>query len=244
LTNAIYDFSKSLLCPESDFLAKNCDGLLPARGDLAGYLAIFRRENGGIKMNIKLLGAAGTAVFMSWVSPAPAGIVTLYDNLGAPTAGEIGLPDIPFQSFSTGKYAVTSLQLNVLLTGAADLSDFTVTLTSDKSGTPNPTYIDYQLDSISSLPRLYFFFFNDVLSADTRYWIVVGGPTSAQWAYASNSSGVGVAGELWGVSSSSDSGGPFQMQVLASVPEPSACVMMLLGFAGLAYASYRRTRSC
>jgi PEP-CTERM motif-containing protein len=195
-------------------------------------------------MNMKLVGAAGAAVFMNWVSPAPAGIVTLYDNLGATTSGGIGLPDIPFQSFSTGKYAVTSLQLNVFLTGVADFSDFTVALTSDKSGAPNPAYIDYQIDSISSLPRLYFFFFNDPLSADTRYWIVVGGPTSAQWAYASNFSGGGVAGELWGVSSGSDSGGPLQMQVLASVPEPSACVMMLLGFAGLGFAGYRRAGPC
>jgi hypothetical protein len=60
-------------------------------------------------MNMKLLGAAGAAVFLSWVAPAPAGIVTLYDNLGATTAGGIGLTDIPSQSFSTGKYAVTSL---------------------------------------------------------------------------------------------------------------------------------------
>jgi hypothetical protein len=132
------------------------------------------------------------------------------------------------------------LQLNVLLTGVADFSDFTVTLTSDKSGAPNSTYVDYQPAFVSSLPSLYFFFFNDVLRADTRYWIVVSGPTSAQWAYASNSSGVGVAGELWGVSSGSNDSGPLQMQILASIPEPSTWAMMLLGFAGLPHAGYRK----
>ena len=38
------------------------------------------------------------------------------------------------------------------LTGVSDFGDFTVTLTSDKSGAPNPTYIDYQANAVFKLP--------------------------------------------------------------------------------------------
>jgi hypothetical protein len=187
-------------------------------------------------MNMKLLSVTAAVVFMSCVSPVSAGQVTLYDNLGATTAGGIGLTDIPFQSFSTEKYAVSSLEVIVYLTGVSDFGDFTVTLTSDKSGAPNPTPIDFQANSVFDLPGDYFSFFNDALNPDTRYWIVVGGPTSAQWAYATDSSGIGVAGQPWGVSSGSNASGPFQMEVLATVPEASTWAMMLVGLAGLSYA--------
>jgi hypothetical protein len=188
--------------------------------------------------NSKVLIAIGAGVFLSWfTSSASAGFVTIYDNLAETTADGVGLTQIPAQSFSTGKRSVTSLEVLTLLTGFSDLGDFTVTLTSDLFGKPDPNYIDYQLNSVLNLPGAYPAFFNDVLSADTRYWIVVGGPTSAEWAYATNTSGVGVQGQPWTGAAT----GPYQMQVIVSAPELSTWALMLVGFAGLGFAAYHRS---
>ena len=83
-----------------------------------------------------------------------------------------------------------------------------------------------------------------VLTADTRYWIGLSGDTMAQWSYESDDSGIGVSGEFFdnqtGVSS--DSIGPYQMQVTVTetTPEPASIFLFLTGAAILAL--FRRAR--
>jgi len=192
---------------------------------------------------------------------ADAGVVSVYDNLSAAPGAIVDAIDTPFASFSTGKSSFTLLEIDLLLRAVDPASgdNFTVTLASDDGGAPGATIIANVSPAADLSPTLSvqpFIFFTPsnpiVLSPDTRYWVVLGGPGSVQWARSSDLSGVGVSGEFWGFGGSASPavfsneccGGlqPLEMQVAGSVPEPSSWALMLAGFGWLGLAGWRASR--
>lgn len=199
--------------------------------------------------------AAGAFVAAGLV-PAAANATVLYDNIGLPSAGvDAASQNYPLlDSFSTGSQAVTVAGASLLVDAVnpGDGGLFLVGLVGDNSGSPSPVPLAFGavLDSaLSATLGVVYASFNApvTLAPNTRYWFGIdlppGGASSVQWSYSSNDAGVGVAGEFWfntelGVRPNSE--GPFQAQLTGVVPEPSTWAMLLVGFAGLGFAAYRR----
>ena len=199
----------------------------------------------------------------------------LYDNL-PPSATSGGAdfvntfnPNTPdtwgplADSFSTGSDPLWLADVKLLLSGdSTQAGSITVRLLSD-----NPTYpfpgsrmltIGTLSDSLLSLtPSVIDFPVSPgfSLTPNTRYWIEVSSTDSstAEWSYATDGSGLGVANEYnyslgsnpnsnGGVSPNSNAG-PYQMEVNAnSVPEPSALIVWSGLCAMGLIAAWRRRR--
>ncbi len=204
---------------------------------------------------------------------------------GATNAGEIynNLPDI---SSTAGSSAISAAgaSYNSFFTGASDslLTDvklvlsgiptnsatFTVSLNRDSSTSPGDslTTLGTFKDSALAEPgttgagSVFDVFLTTpfALTADTRYWVELSGPSSSvNWDYATDATGVGVSGEYnaYGLTdppsvfSNGPGTGPFQMEVTTSsasaVPEPGTLCQALsaLGVGLLAIAHRRMVRS-
>ncbi len=199
----------------------------------------------------KLALAAASIAVLSAGSAVNAGI--LYDNLGVASGGSahVSFSDNgPLaDSFFTGGSAA-SLSNVVLLLGADAPSDggsLSVDLLSDSSIHPSSNLIHLGTVDDSSLttspsavdlslatPYL--------LAANTRYWIEVSGTsTSGIWSFATNDSGIGVAGEYnfyAGAVQPNTMFTPYQMEV-NTVPEPGTLVLSVIGITILAFARRR-----
>jgi PEP-CTERM motif-containing protein len=173
----------------------------------------------------------------------------LYDNLGATTsaADPLSVDDnyVPSaDSFSTGSSATNLLDVKVLLSGSPNGGSIVVSLLSDDSTSPGslittigtlndssltgaPTVFDFPLSTPASL------------SAETRYWIQLNSSndTGAFWDYSYDGSGVGVANEYLyfdgTVFNNNPKGGPYQMELTSSVPEPASLTLLAVGAVGL-----------
>ncbi len=193
------------------------------------------------------------------VAVAQADAAVIYDNLSASSSGadgvsaEIGFGSL-YDSFSTGTSGFGLNQIQVLLGGNPDAGALQVSLLSDNNIAPGlflaniGTVSDSQL---SSTLAVFTFTLSApiLLAANTRYWVELSDnastPTSAVWSWSFDTSGVGVAGEYFANScciSANPGNGPYQMSVSGSVPEPSTWAMMLIGFAGIGVAAYRRSK--
>ena len=205
---------------------------------------------------------------VSFASPPPAAaFVELYGNTTANFPGQgsdhVAVTGPLYDSFSTGSSSVDMVDLAISLSnGGVHTGSFTINLYADSSTRPGAflatfgtfnddvfgTATGFDLLGASVPPTL-------ALAANTRYWIGLldNGLSNIAWSHAPDASGTGVAGEFWAnspggvltVNANSDAATPFQMLVDAttiSVPEPSTWAMMLLGFAGLGFVSYRRTQ--
>jgi hypothetical protein len=166
----------------------------------------------------------------------------LYDNLGAATTGTdpvAGFGPLA-DSFSTGGASVSVENLQFLLEGNPGSGGFfSISLLADNSGAPGSVIVSSGPITDADLNTTLTPFGATCscgLTADTRYWLQIAdaGGTSASWAWSSDTSGPGVAGEFFsnanGVFPNSD--GPYQMEV-SVVPEPASWTLMLVGFGGL-----------
>jgi len=173
----------------------------------------------------------------------------LFNSLGGRPAGSDLISAVgPIgASFSSGADNLDLVDITIGLTdgGSVGTGSTTVSLFSNNPeiGGPVPggllatlgtipdsqlssTYQDYDFPQSSPIP----------LSAATRYWIVLTAtPTSsAEWAYTSDTGGVGVASEYFNNSGGTqpNTTGPYKLEVSA-VPEPSSLALLGLGlFAG------------
>src|SRR3984957_5623117 len=163
----------------------------------------------------------------------------------------------------TGASSVDMVELLISLSnGGVPTGSFTINLYADSSTKPGAllaTFGTFNDDVFgiatgfdllgASVPQTL------ALAANTRYWIGLldNGQSNIAWSHAPDASGTGGAGEFWAnspggvltVNANSDAATPFQMLVdgtTISVPEPSTWAMVLLGFAGLGFVSYRRTQ--
>jgi hypothetical protein len=191
----------------------------------------------------------------------------LYNNLSAPSingANTIStsflngsnIPQPLAASFSTGASAFNFNSLTVALSGQAPtIGD--VFLLGDASNSPGAVLGGFTEDiplgpTVSDItfgtPANPFPSFT--LTPNTRYWIELSISTSASWAFTTDTSGTGVAGEFsayrpvsslpWIVSPNTV--GPLQMQVAGTTatPEPSSFLLLASALSGL--AAFRRRK--
>jgi hypothetical protein len=175
-----------------------------------------------------------------------------YDNIAAASSGtELVKSTGLFNSFTTGSSSQAIAEVDFLLDGGGN---FNVSVLSNNADN-TPANVLFS-ESFFALPSfgVQYFFPNDlwIVQANTRYWIMLLANGPLQWSYSSDvSSSTTVADEYWsdgaGVYANSSSRGPFQMDLgdggVPLIPEPSTWAMMLLGFAGLGFAGYRRARA-
>src|SRR5271166_709695 len=209
-------------------------------------------------MSVKTMLTAGSALMLSLMActAAGAGPAILYDNLSSPVTGGDPAAQFPtglgplFASFSnpSGARTLTELELNLSATNPSDGGTFTVSVYSDLNTFPNALHWNTTAnDSILSTNPTVEDFSTDVgLNAGSRYWIGVSSLAgSAIFSSASTFTGVGVANEFY-INANGEAPnnpfGPYVMRVVAT-PEPSTWALMLVGFAGLAYAGYRRAKA-
>ena len=209
-------------------------------------------------MSVKTISAAGSALMLSLMTctAAGAGPAILYDNLSSPVTGGDPAAEFPtglgplFASFSnlSGARTLTELELNLSSTNPGDGDMFTVSVYNDFNTRPNALlWSTTANDSILSMnPTVEDFFTNVALNADSRYWVGVSSVAgSAIFSSASIFTGIGVADEFYINANGevpNNPFGPYVMRVVAT-PEPSTWALMLVGFAGLAYAGYRRAKA-
>src|SRR5271165_1757940 len=207
-------------------------------------------------MSVKAILAAGSAMMLSLLTCTGAGAVILYDNLSSPVTGGDPAAEFPtglgplFASFSNPSEArtLTELELNLSATNPSDGDTFTVSVYSDLNIFPNTLlWSTTANDSIlSTSPTVEDFFTNVGLNADSRYWVGVSSAAgSAILSSATIFTGIGVADEFYINANGlvpNNPKGPYVMRVVAT-PEPATWALMLVGFAGLAYAGYRRAKA-
>jgi len=181
------------------------------------------------------------------------GAILVFDSItGSTGAGaESIVTDGPiYSSFSTGANSGMLFSLEVVLKAAtADGQIIDVGLYADSSTSPgslisalgtisdnslgtNPTDI---IVSLASDPDL---------SSGTRYWIGLSSTGDGKWEFTSDTSGTGVSGQYYDDNGivSSNSEGPYMMQVAltGNVPEPSTGTLILAGGLALFTARLRR----
>lgn len=170
-----------------------------------------------------------------------------------------------YNSFTTSAAGDLVNQIQLVLNSSGDPNDggsFIISVVGDSFGSPDLGTIvatsglvsDSVLSTDSFNGGIYTWTFSAVaLDPSTTYWVMLedacnpDGPggqctaSSAQWAFAVDATGVGVAGNQWGDTTgftlNSDLNPPFEM----TVPEPATLSVLGLGLLGLGY--FRRRQS-
>ena len=197
---------------------------------------------------MRVLGVLSLAAALSCVGHAN----VMFDNTGAVPNGSDPIQAVSdpqfsgplFDSFFTGSSAGSLTGLGVVMTGHTSPGSVQFDLFADSSTAPGLHIATLGTLNDSSLvgpPTLYNINLSatPLLAANTRYWVVASGTTSASWDWSSDISGPGVANEFFGNYAGGvpnvfpNSDGPYMMRV--SVPEPSALIPMagLISFFGL-----------
>ena len=223
-------------------------------------------------MRLKGLGAFALLLVLGSKSVGVSHASVIYNSLGQTVSGEDNVAsaanDPNFygplaDSFTTGSGPDDYLFNEVTVKLRSDLAhivpggNIIITLMADAGGTTQPgafigvigqlndsqltaTFKDYTFNLDTSTPLR--------LHANTRYWVQIqkgaAGDTSAQWAYGTDNSGIGVANEFFANNTGSyaNQDGPYMMAASTVVPEPSAIIMAGLGVLGLGAGRLARRR--
>lgn len=185
----------------------------------------------------------------------------VFGNLGADGSGSFsgvvgvgGTTEWDTHSFSTGSSSLLSLQsvtMGLVLTTGGP-STVTMRLYSDSAGAPDSILATATNSVSTGISQRLSFDFNQTLTANTTYWVAIGGVANLEWSVAAagepaeqNSSGYSWQGGAF----STDSGSTWtdydslwtensgSISVVA-VPEPSAALLCALGL----LVSLRRQR--
>ena len=173
--------------------------------------------------------------------------VTLYNSTGQATSGSDPIQSFGplYDSFSTGVNAGVLSKVQLLLSGDnISPGSIAVGLYGDNSTTPGSLITDLGTVSDSSLTAAVSLFdvalgANPTLSAGTRYWLGLSGTTTGNWAWTTDTSGIGVDGEYFsnmtGVHPNNPDGGYQMMDVeVSGVPEPSTISLLAIMLASIA----------
>jgi PEP-CTERM motif len=199
-------------------------------GESCGISALFFMKVGTMRIkSVVLVCAALTAVFSTCAS------ATIYNV------------DLSQGSSSVVGQITTDGQVGTL--GAVDIVDFNLVMSIGSASTtltPNTSFVGVAGSNLTATSSGLFYNFSSVDS--TAYFYVsngnqftcfndlglacLGGYASAIVLYTDANDSVSVSG----ISES----GNFEFGVVAGVPEPSTWAMMLLGFAGIGFVTYRR----
>jgi len=199
------------------------------------------------------LGAIALCVGVFGIIPAHA--TTLYDNLGAISAGTNpanGFGPL-YDSFSTGtsSFSLDSLSLLIDASAPGDQGTFSISILADSGSsifgiyTSGP-FADSTLST--SLAPFSLSFVPLSLPADTLYWVALSSSAngSVNWSWSYDTSGPGVADEFFanttGVFPNSD--GPYQMEVggLNPTPVPATLPLFASGVGAMGLFGWRRKR--
>lgn len=201
---------------------------------------------------LSVLAMAGLTVAALALQPIRAANATvLYDNISAASGGSdpAGSFGPLYDSFSTGASAFTMSNVNLLISSdtPSDGGTFNISVLSDNSANPGSLLASGSFsDGIlsNSLNVVGIGFSPLLLAANTRYWIELSSAGPVNWSYSSDISGGGVASEFFANANGTfpNIDGPYQMQISSAVPEPSSWALMILGFAGIGFLKYRRSR--
>jgi hypothetical protein len=171
-----------------------------------------------------------------------------------------------FNSFTTSSLGDLVNRVRLVLNSSNDPGDggsFALSVVGDSLGSPDVGTViassglisDSVLSNDAFSGGIYTWAFSSVpLDPSSTYWVGlqdncdpsvpgVCTPSSAQWAFASDGTGVGIAGNQWGdtngFSLSEDATPPFEMMVDFAVPEPATIALFGIGLIGVAYIRRR-----
>lgn len=217
---------------------------IPCQGGAARAWSGARRISIGSLQLLLLAGALASALTADTI---------VYDNIDQSSAGAdsvdfVGPLDDSFTSGAAGQ--ITDLQL--MLSGDQTSSgSVDVGLYGDNSTTPGEliAVLGIVYDSaLSDTPAIYDIALTafPLLTDDTLYWVGLSGTTTAAWAYDYDESGIGVADEFFSnqIGVFSNDNDPYQMSVtegVSTVPEPSTCLLIVVGIGVLALLRRRVT---
>ncbi|MBI3414239.1 MAG: hypothetical protein HY043_02785 [Verrucomicrobia bacterium] len=207
------------------------------------------------------------AVALSFVASAH-GQVLIVDNLAASRSisSSASVFDTQWEAnkFVTDSHSYRLKSVSLLMDSASiPANSFQVEVRSDAGRQPGEVLAILSGSSNPKIADIYSYFTTSrvILGPDTPYWIVASvrtGNGEYSWNFASDQSFVGV-GQLGGWSESINGGAtwsdeevafPSQFSVVGEiVPEPSSCVLIVLGLAAIGFqksscfARYLRTRN-
>ena len=217
----------------------------------------------GLSLSLRGLARPGlaAALMLSAAGAAKADITVFTNFSGTPPfnlccAYSMGAPYnlVEAMSFTAGATADLKDAVLVLFHWSVTNSPLTVDLESNASGEPGAILaILTQAGTIPDVPTPDLVTFNYsggpvALVAGGQYWLVAVQPdmfTEDAW-FLSNDDAGAIAQNTFGSPTGPwavYTGKPIATFQVVGVPEPSSWAMMLLGFAGLGYAGYRRARA-
>lgn len=203
-------------------------------------------------MNVRSIVLAAALICASIVSPASASVI--YDNTNgdgydgtgfgldvANTSDEVQSIAIPF--FSANSAIITSIAAYVGVRGSVTLG-----IMADAGGLPSGTFLFNQ--SGVTLSNAHPVDLNSLawsITGGTTYWLaaVAENGTFSRWENFSDTNGLfafadGLAGGPW---IAFEGALPeARIEATAAVPEPATWAMMFIGFAGIGFMAYRRSR--
>jgi hypothetical protein len=195
------------------------------------------------KSGLSILPALLLGAVMAWgFTTNPVAATVLLNTVTSPQ-GNYGIPT-PTQSVGLEFSSATA----ATVTGAVAFVESTnpsatatIGIMSDSAGTPSGTFLGSETVGLGLAPVI--LLFNVSIAANTNYWLVAQTTfNNVVWQFGSDQGPFDyVSGATW-VETNQNLPMANITGNVAAVPEPSTWATLLLGFAGVGFMAYRRSR--